>query len=232
MPNAATFPAVMSPEWCSGLQRAVNTIIASAKRDNSEATAAAHAILSAASVACNQPIQEARGSAWTGDSALRLWGKACDDLCALMTPEDERARVLRGKDLAILARLPMQFLEVAARFYAEVAPALLDNATGPDRIEVVACIQLQEFLLNYVITPAAIDAHQKLARIMDNIRPGNAAFVTHEEQLSIVEQVAGFAQALCKLAKQHGPGSNPYAGLVAEEFTAGHQRVARATERC
>lgn len=231
MTKTKTTPPVMSPAWCAGIEHAASTTINAARRDNSEASAKAGRILSAANMAGNQTAQEGLKRTWTGESALRVWGRASDELRELIAPLPQgRLRMYPPKELHTLARLPMQFLEVASRLYAEVAPAIVPGAKPGDRGDAIAMIKLQEFLLNYVITPAVIDAHKALDCTLQDTFQSEQSEVSHDAQLSIVKQVAGFAAALCKLADEYAPDSNPYAGLVADEFTAGCEKVNRVLE--
>ena len=231
--NTPTRHEPMSAAWCLGLQQTVSATLQAAKRDTSQATIAAARILAAASVAGNQPTQTGLQRTWTGDSALRLWGRACSDLRALETRnEHHQPRLLDAHDLTTLARLPMQFLDAAVRLYAEVAPALLASASGDDQrhTEVELLVKLQEFILNYVITPKIIDAHQALTRTLREIEScvseGNAAQV-----VCIAQDVAAFSSALCKLSAQHAPSTNAYAALTADEFTADIQRIVNLSLR-
>ena len=131
------------------------------------------------------------------------------------------------RGLVVLARLPMQLLEVAARLHPEVTPAVAASAREGGCDDAIAFLSLQEFLLNHVITPAVIDAHKTLARMVQEIRPGQEARVSHEVQLLIIKQVASFAAGVCKLAGEYAPDSNPYAALVADEFITGYATVDR-----
>ena len=138
---------------------------------------------------------------------------------------------MRQKELIILANLPLHFLQAAVRLYGEVAPAVLRNYTGDAQNDSKAelSVKWQEFTLNYVITPGAIDLQQKLAEIRDTLRSGQETLLTHEGELALVKLIAGFANELCLLAEQHASSSNPYASFIADEFMFDFQRVAAAT---
>lgn len=41
----------------------------------------------------------------------------------------------------------------------------------------------------------------------------------------MIQQVARFANGLCKLSERYAPSSNAYTSLVADEFTAAHPRI-------
>ena len=143
-------------------------------RPASPATAAANRILSAVNAAGRLPHHPSTVAPWTGAQPQRLWDKTCITLRELITREDNRPRMLRDHHVALLATLPMQFLQVAAQLYAEVAPALLANAAGDDcpALRIRLDLKLQELVLNYTLTPEAIDAHQTLTRQAAELRSG------------------------------------------------------------
>ena len=78
------------------------------------------------------------------------------------------------------------------RLYGEVAPAVLRNYTGDAQNDSKAelSVKWQEFTLNYVITPGAIDLQQKLAEIRDTLRSGQETLLTHEGELALVKLIA------------------------------------------
>ena len=128
----------------------------------------------------------------------------------------------------------MQFLQVAAQLYAEVAPALLASAAGDDcqDLKIRLDVQLQELVLNWTITPNAIDAHQTLTRQAAELGCGRATDVCIANPvIAIAKTVAEFARALCLMAAQHAPGSNTYAALVGDEFMADSRRIQELAHR-
>ena len=142
--------------------------------------------------------------------------------------------MLHDYDVALLATLPMQLLQVAAQLFAEVAPTLLATATGDDswdlRLELNT--KAQEFALNYTITPEVIDAHQKLTRYVVDLGYGRVCErCIADPVIAIVKQVAVFARAICLLAEHYAPDSNPYAALVGDEFMADSQRIQALARR-
>ena len=142
--------------------------------------------------------------------------------------------MLREHHVALLATLPMQFLQVAAQLFAEVAPALLASAAGDDcqDLKIRLDVQLQELVLNCTITPSAIDAHQTLTREAAELGSGRAVEISVADPvIAIAKTVAEFARELCTLAAQHSPGSNTYAALVGDEFLADNRRIQELAHR-
>lgn len=226
MSKMITRPPVMSPVWCAGVDHAVGATVIVARRNSSEATTAADRILKAANLAGNQTAQKGLKHTWTAESALRVWGRACDDLQVLVAPLPQgRLRMYPLAELRTLSSLPMRFLESAARLYAEVAPAVAAGAKVGDRSDAIAMLKVQEFLLNYVITPAVIDEHEALDSAVLDTHASENRRVSHDAHLSIVTQISGFAATLCRLAGEYAPDSNPYAALVADEFFTGYAKV-------
>ena len=239
MPNTTTThtavtPELMSPEWCAGLQQTIAEVHKAALRPASPATVAANRILSAVNAAGLLPQQPGTVPPWTGVQPLRLWDKTCTTLRDLISPEDHRPRMLRDHHVALLATLPMQFLQVAAQLFAEVAPALLASAAGDDcrDLKIKLDVQVQELVLNCTITPSAVDAHQTLTREAAELGSGRATEISVAEPvIALAKTVAEFARALCLMAAQHAPGSNHFAALVGDEFMADSRRIQKLARR-
>lgn len=232
--HTAVTPELMSPEWCAGLQQTIAEVHKAAQRPASPATAAANRILSAVNAAGRLPHHPRTVQTWTGAQPQRLWDKTCITLRDLITPEDHRTRMLRDHHVALLATLPMQFLQVAAQLFAEVASALLASAAGEDcrDLKIKLDVQVQELVLNCTITPSAVDAHQTLTREAAELVSGRAVEIgVAEPVVAIAQTVAEFARALCLLAEQHAPGSNLYAALVGDEFMADSRRIQELAHR-
>lgn len=139
--------------------------------------------------------------------------------------------MLRNDDVAMLAQLTLQLYEAAARLYAEISPALLDSTAVGDRGEVKDLLKLQEFILNYIITPTVIDLHRGFIRRCVELGTGHECEGEAEKLIPLIQQVAEFANRLCKLSERYAPGNNAYAALIGDEFTTGHQRIAQAADR-
>ena len=238
MPNtptpAAVTPELMSPEWCAGLQQTIAAVHKAAQRPASPATAAAGRIVGAVNAASRLPQQPGTVPPWTGVQPLRLWDKTCTTLRDLITPEDHRPRMLRDRHVALLATLPMQFLQVAAQLFAETAPALLASAAGDDcrELKIELNVQVQGLVLNCTITPSAIDAHRTLTHEAAELGSGRAVEISVAEPvIAIAKTIAEFARELCLLAEQHTPGSNPYAALVGDEFMADSRWIQELAHR-
>lgn len=227
MQNTKTnHPAVMSPAWCAGVETTLNEILAFLRRPSDTTTTAVGRIMAAANNAGNQSPPGGLKQAWTGEASLRLWGSTCTELRSLLRPDKHgRKPMLKADDVIMLAQLSLRLLETAARLYAEVAPALVGSVIVGNRGEVEARLKLQEFTLNYVIMPMVIDLHRGFVWRSVDLGTGRECEGEAEKLVPLIQQVAGFADMLCKLSEQHAPGSNPYAALVGDEFTAGHQRI-------
>ena len=219
--------AAMSPEWCAGVDTALNEILDFLRRPGNSTTAAVGRIVAAVNTAVNQPTQAGLNRVWTGESSLRLWGTTCTELHTLLLP-DKRGRkpMLRVDDITALAQLSLRLFEAAARLYAEVAPAVGDSVIVGNKGEAEDRLKLQEFILNYVIMPMVIDLHRGFVCRSVDLSTGCVCEGEAEKLIPLIQQVAEFADRLCKLSEQYAPGSNPYAALVADEFTVGHKRIA------
>ena len=232
-PTAVT-PEPFSTAWWEGLQQTLAEVHKAALRPASPATVAANRILSAVNAAGKLPQQPGTVHPWKAAQPQRLWDKTCTSLRDLITPEDHRTRMLRDHHVALLATLPMQFLQVAAQLFAETAPALLATAAGDDcrDLKTKLDVQLQELVLNCTITPSAIDAHQTLTNEAAELGPGRAVEISVAEPvIAIAKTIAEFARELCLLAEQHAPGSNLYAALVGDEFMADSRRIQELAHR-
>ena len=232
-PTAVTH-APFSPAWWDGAHLALAEVQKASQRPASPATIAANRIVSAVNAAGSLPHEPGTVPPWTGVQPLRLWDKTCTTLRDLITREDRRPRMLRDHHVALLATLPMQFLQVAAQLFAEIAPALLGSAPGDDcrDLKIKLDVQVQGLILNCTITPSAIDAHQTLTHEAAELRSGRAVEISVAEPvIAIAKTVAEFAQGLCLMAAQHALGSNPYAALVGDEFMADSRRVQALAHR-
>ena len=217
----------MSPAWCAGVETALNKILAFLRRPGNHTTTAVNRIMAAANNAGNPPVQGGFKQAWTGEPSLRLWDRTCAELRSLLRPDKQgRKHMLKAYDVIVLAQLSLRLLEAAVRLYAEVAPALVGSVIVGNKGEVENRLKLQEFTLNYIIMPMVIDLHRGFVLRSVDLGTGRECEGEAEKLIPLIKQVAVFADVLCKLSEQYAPGSNPYAALVADEFTAAHQRVA------
>ena len=232
-PTAVTH-APFSPAWWEGAHLALAEVQKASLRPASPATVAADRIVSAVNAAGKLPQQPGTVPPWKAAQPQRLWDKTCNTLRELITREDHRTRSLRDHHVALLATLPMHFLQVAAQLYAEVAPALLANAAGDDcpALRIRLDLKLQELVLNYTLTPEAIDAHQTLTREAAELGPGQACEVcVANPVINLAQKVAVFAQGLCLMVQCYAPDSNTYAALVGDEFKADNRRMQKLARR-
>lgn len=214
--------AAMSPEWCAGVDTVLNEILAFLRRPGNPTTAAVGRIMAAANNAGNPPAQGGFKQAWTGEPSLRLWGSTCAELRSLLRPDKQgRKPMLRADDVTVLAQLSLQLLETAARLYAEVAPALRDSVIVGNKGEAEDRLKLQEFILNYAIMPMVIDLHRGFVLRSADLSTGCVCEGEAEKLIPLIQQVAEFADRLCKLSEQYAPAINAYAALVADEFSRG-----------
>lgn len=226
-------PAAMSPAWCAGVDTALNEILAFLRRPgNPTTTTAVGRIMTAANNAGNQPAHGGMKQTWTGEASLRLWGSTCTELRGLLRPDKHgRKPMLRVDDVDLLAQLSLRLLEIAARLYAEVAPALGGSVIVGNKGEVEARLKLQEFILNYTIVPTVIDLHRGFVWRSVDLGEGRECGGEAEKLISLVQQAAEFADRLCKLSEQYAPDSNPYAALVGDGFMADSKRIQALARR-
>ena len=213
----------MSDEWCAQTKRDLAPLRDFRQRAIDlypDTVAAVSRIVVAVNAAGNKAVQEGHHSVWAGESAQRLWSSAYDELLDFLRPDKNgRPQMLKGNDLTRLSKIALKLLEVAARLYAEVVPAVIGAADQGERLKIELQFKLHELTLNAVITPQVVAAHGGyVVQAAECLEHGWECSGEAEKLVPVMKMISRFVGELCRVSNEYTPGANPYSALMAEQF--------------